>query len=228
MNNRYGVCQYEWLLFLQLMIIRKANNLIPSKVCAAASFLQVIEKTLDAAKICKDYVNEFIWSILKHHQREGKIVKVLLIINNAPTHLSLNQLIILIRSEGTILNSKCHTAITTPWIKILYKTWNVVYQVYWKLVLYHLLLAEWDEGNVVFIKRLNLKDWSYKLADVWENRTQDSLQNWWNKLWFINEQVFNELKTVNFLAEKHPEFSTTQLQLLRESEVQPKTHFKPC
>ena len=53
---------------------------------------------------------------------------------------------------------------------------------YKKDVLRRLLLAEDEEGVIIFLKKLNLKDCCYMVADAWNTLTPMILRKAWNKL----------------------------------------------
>ncbi|XP_028147821.1 jerky protein homolog-like [Diabrotica virgifera virgifera] len=60
---------------------------------------------------------------------------------------------------------------------------------YRKQLLRRLLLAEKDEESVIeFVKKVNLKDCIYMLADAWESLTETNLQRAWRKLWPYEEE----------------------------------------
>lgn len=74
------MCQYEWLAFCTINgHLENANNLLLHK--------------LTTAKIFWDFYAPDLHQVLRNfQQREEKIEKVIIIINKAPTHPSLDQL----------------------------------------------------------------------------------------------------------------------------------------
>lgn len=55
---------------------------------------------------------------------------------------------------------------------------------YRKQLIRRLLLVEREEERVIaFIKKINVKDCIYMLADAWESLTNMNLKNGWNKVW---------------------------------------------
>ncbi|XP_023247529.1 jerky protein homolog-like [Copidosoma floridanum] len=112
-----------------------------------------------------------------------KTGKVLLLLDNAPSHPS-----------AETLNS------IDPDFQVMYLKPNVtsliqhmdkgviekMKRMYRKQVLRRLLLNDGTEDGVIeFSKSLNLKHCCYMIADAWDSLTEDNLRNAWKKLWIL-------------------------------------------
>lgn len=109
-------------------------------------------------------------SVKKNQQTEGETRKLLLIIDNSPTHPPLDQLrskdkdfkVQLLPPTVTVLLQPIDQGITEK-----------VKQTNRKQALNHLLIDEWDtEIIAASAKKLNMKDWTYMLVDAWEILTK--------------------------------------------------------
>jgi hypothetical protein len=126
------------------------------------------------------YKNEFIPSVKKYREENNKTGKVLLIIDNAPTHPS-HELLNAIEKDFVVQFLPPNvTAILQPMDQAIIEKMKRIYR---KQLLRRLLLAERDEDSVIsFIKKINIKDGVYMLADAWSSLTKDNLKNGWNNL----------------------------------------------
>lgn len=141
------------------------------------------------------YKNEFIPSVTKYREEKNKDGKVLLIIDNAPTHPPLEVL--------NAINGNFEVQFLPPNVTATIQPMDQgvigkMKKIYRKQLLRHLLLAEKDEESVVqFIKKMNIKDSIYMLADAWDTLTKSNLQRAWNKLWPEEQSAGEEITNVN-------------------------------
>lgn len=127
------------------------------------------------------YKNEFIPSVTKYREENNKHGKVLLIIDNAPTHPPLEVL--------NAINDNFEVQFLPPNVTATLQPMDQgvivkMKKIYRKQLLRRLLLTENDEESVVHcIKKMNIKDSIYMLSDAWDTLTKTNLQRAWNKLW---------------------------------------------
>lgn len=133
------------------------------------------------------YTNTFIPEVKQFREKEGKTGKVLLIIDNAPTHPDIDILNKIDEDFSVMFLPPNVTALLQPMDQgVIAKTKRV----YRKELLRQLLLSEKDEESVIaFTKKLNLKDCCNFLVSAWANVTQENLSNAWNKLWPKTENI---------------------------------------
>lgn len=136
------------------------------------------------------FKNDFIPSVTKFREEKKKSGKVLLIIDNAPTHPPLEVLNEIDQNFEVQFLPPNVTATLQPMDQGLIEK---IKRIYRKQLLRRLLLAEKDEESVVqFITKLNVKDSIYMLADAWETLTKSNLQRAWRKLWPDEESRIEE------------------------------------
>lgn len=144
------------------------------------------------------YKNVFIPNVKEYRKKNKLKGKVLLIMDNAPTHPSedvLNQI-------NKDFEVKFLPPNVTPLIQPMDQgVIEKLKRMYRKQMLRRLLLAEDNAESVVqFSKKLNLKDSSYMLADSWDLLTEENLKKAWNKLWpditETTEDNENETETI--------------------------------
>lgn len=132
------------------------------------------------------YKNIFIPNV-KNFRKEKKIHgKVLLVMDNAPTHPSVEVLNPIDEGFEVMFLPPNVTPLIQPMDQgVIVK----LKRMYRKQVLRRHLLAEDNEESVVqFSKKLNLKDSCYMLADSWDLLTKENLMKAWNKLWPESKQ----------------------------------------
>lgn len=140
---------------------------------------------MDAAIFTEWYKDIFIPSVKKHRKQNKKEGKVLLIIDNAPTHPGLD---VLNKIDGNIQVMFLPPNVTSILQPMDQGVIEKMKRIYRKQMLRRLLLAERDEESVLqFVKNLTLKDAIYMVADAWGSLTDDNLKHAWKKLWPIPE-----------------------------------------
>lgn len=126
------------------------------------------------------YRDDFIPKVKEFRKREKKTGKVLLIMDNAPSHPEAESLNSIDRNFSVMFLPPNVTALIQPMDQGVIEKLKMMYK---KEVLRRLLLAENnEEGVIAFSKKLNLKDCSHMVADSWDKVTQSNLQNAWRKL----------------------------------------------
>ena len=136
------------------------------------------------------YAKEFVPTVKRYREREGKSGNVLLLLDNAPCHPATEILNAVEENFKVVYFPPNITALIQPMDQGVIEKLKRIYK---KQVLRRLLLADNDEESVVaFSKKLNLKDCCYMLAESWELMTVDNLKNAWNKLWSIEETDKND------------------------------------
>lgn len=127
------------------------------------------------------YKNVFIPNVKSYRKEKQLEGKVLLIMDNAPTHPSVEVLNPIDPNFEVKFLPPNVTALIQPMDQGVIEKLKRMYR---KQMLRRLLLAEDDAESVVeFSKKLNLKDSCYMLADSWDLLTRENLKKAWNKLW---------------------------------------------
>ena len=134
---------------------------------------------------CEWYAKDFVPSVQSYCEREGKSGKVLLLLDNALCHPSI-EILIAVYDDFKVVNFPPNvTALIQPMDQGVIEKLKRLYK---KQFLWRLLLADDDQESVVaFSKKLNLKDCCYMLAESWESMKEDTFKNAWNKLWSTEE-----------------------------------------
>lgn len=131
------------------------------------------------------YKTVFIPNVKKFRKERKLHGKVLLVMDNAPTHPSVEVLNPIDEGFEVIFLPPNVTPLIQPMDQGVIEK---VKRMYRKQVLRRLLLAEDNEESVIqFSKKLNLKDACYMLADSWDLLTKENLKRTWNKLWPENQ-----------------------------------------
>ncbi|XP_046662996.1 jerky protein homolog-like [Homalodisca vitripennis] len=133
-----------------------------------------------AANATDGFTNEFIPDVKKYKKDNNKLGKVLLVIDNAPTHPDVEILNSIDEDFKVTYLPPNVTALLQPMDQGVIEKLKRMYK---KQVLRRLLLADANEESVVqFAKKLNVKDCSYMIADSWSNMKESNLKNAWNKI----------------------------------------------
>ncbi|XP_028914742.1 jerky protein homolog-like [Ornithorhynchus anatinus] len=140
------------------------------------------------------YDNSFIPEVKAFQKKNGKEGKVLLILDNAPTHPSTA---LLERENGNFKVLFLPLTVASAIQPMNQGVIETLKRLYRKQLLRRLLMAESaDEENTVrFFKSLDLKDCCYMLADSWDSVKSSTLKNSWN----------NIFKTPGIAFSRHPE-----------------------
>lgn len=131
------------------------------------------------------YKNEFIPNVKRFRKEHKKTGRVLLLLDNAPSHPDVELLNGIDKDFEAKYLPPNVTAIIQPMDQGVIEKLKRMYK---KAVLRRLLLADDEESVISLSKKLNLKDCCYMLADAWNTLTQDNLRNAWNKLVGKNEK----------------------------------------
>jgi len=130
----------------------------------------------------------FIWR-QDHHKTD----KVLLLLDNAPTHPSAEVLNLIDPDYQVMFFPPNVTSLIQPMDQGVIEKFKRMYR---KQMLRRLLLNESTEESVVaFSKLLNLKHCCYMAADAWDNLTEENLRNAWKKLWVTSMEFEAEGET---------------------------------
>lgn len=159
---------------------------------------------MDAKLFVEWYTNDFIKTVKKWRQANKKTGKVLLLLDNAPSHPSAETLNSLDPDFQVMYLPPNVTSLIQPMDQGVIEKLKRMYR---KQVLRRLLLDDGTEGSVVaFSKALNLKHCCYMIADAWDSLTEDNLRNAWKKLWHLPEEPEVEGETVNLETNDLNEF----------------------
>ncbi|XP_050065139.1 jerky protein homolog-like [Aphis gossypii] len=119
--------------------------------------------------------------------------KVLLLLDNAPTHPSAEVLNLIDPDYQVMFFPPNVTSSIQPMDQGVIEKFKRMYR---KQMLRRLLLNEGTEESVVaFSKLLNLKHCCYMAADAWDNLTEENLRNAWKKLWVVSVEFEAEEET---------------------------------
>lgn len=168
---------------LPLLLIGKAKKPRAFKNVAKLPVTYTNQKSawMDSSIFLEWYDKTFIPETKKVKKETGKKGKVLLIIDNAPTHPSLE---LLVREKGKF---KCLflppnvTSLLQPMDQGVIECTKRLYR---QQLLRKLLLAEENDEERVLdsYKKINLKDCCYMIADSWNMVKSVSLKRAWNKI----------------------------------------------
>jgi len=127
------------------------------------------------------YKNDFIPEVRKFRERENKSGKVVLLLDNAPSHPGVELLNQIDENFEVRYLPPNVTSLIQPMDQGVIEK---VKRLYRKDMLRRLLLSENNNEETVISlsKKLNLKDCSYMLADAWNSLTPENFRNAWNKL----------------------------------------------
>ena len=123
------------------------------------------EECMNSEIFCEWYAKDFVPSVKSYREREGKSSKVLLLVDNAPCHPSIEILNAVYDYFKVVYFPPNVTALIQPMDQGVIEKLKRLYK---KQFLQHLLLADDDQESVVaFSKKLNLKDCCCMLAESW-------------------------------------------------------------
>ncbi|XP_060845567.1 jerky protein homolog-like [Rhopalosiphum padi] len=158
--------------------------------------LPVKYKAQKSARINSDlfyewYSGEFIPRVKRERECKGRKGKVLLLLDNAPSHFSVEKLNRVNSDFNVMFFPVSTTAIIQPMDQGVIEKLKRIYR---KQILRHLLLADSVKNVASFYNNFNLKDACYMLAESWQSITTQNIKNAWNKLWPIAEVIHEEQK----------------------------------
>ena len=121
----------------------------------------------------------FIPRVLEHHRRAGKTGKVVLILDNAPSYPSLDEL--------NAINMKFEVVYLPPHVRAFIQPTDqglisTTKKLYKKELLKNLLLNEKVQAVENFLRNLDLWDCLPILSSVWDNLKSSTLQKVWKPL----------------------------------------------
>lgn len=164
--------------------------------------------------VCR-YEDVFIPNVLEHQKRNGITGKVVLLLDNAPSHPQAQQLNAINEQFEVIYLPPNVTALVQPQDQGIIAT---VKKLYRSELLHTLLLndeknEEKNESSDAFLKSFNLRDSFHNLNKVWSSISYKTLRNPWKKMlgdifdmWFKSETVTNNEATSDELAPEIVEF----------------------
>lgn len=125
------------------------------------------------------FIDEFVPSVEKYLKQKNLPVRALLLLDNAPSHPSEEELVkedikaIFLPPNVTSLIQPMDQGVI-EWLKRRYRRKYI-----------SSILEKSEEGFNIFesMKSLNIKDAIYTIADSWEEIKPDTLQKSWRKLW---------------------------------------------
>ncbi|XP_033215441.1 tigger transposable element-derived protein 2-like [Belonocnema kinseyi] len=125
------------------------------------------------------YRDEFIPRVLVHQRTTGVTGKVVLLIDNAPCHPSLDDLNAINNNFEVIYIPPSVTALIQPMDQGLIVATKKLYK---KNLLRRLLISEKPEGAVKFLNELNLQDYFGMLSLAWDSVKSSTHQKAWEPL----------------------------------------------
>lgn len=127
------------------------------------------------------YDNTFIPEVKKYQNDIGKQGKVLLLLDNAPTHPSAE---LLKRENGNFKMKFLPPNVTSLLQPMDQSVIETLKRLYRKQLLRKLLSVDTDNPEVVlsFFKQMNLKECCYMIVDAWDFIGRRALNNAWNKI----------------------------------------------
>ncbi|XP_043471596.1 jerky protein homolog-like [Leptopilina heterotoma] len=168
---------------LPLLVIGKAKNprCFKNIKNLPVSYKSQKSAWMDLKLFCDWFKNDFIKSVKKWRKDKGKDGKVLLLLDNAPSHPSVDVLNSFDPNFVVMFLPPNVTALIQPMDQGVIEKLKRLYR---KNMLKSLLLLDDNsEINVAsFPKTLNLKHCCFMVADAWELLTEENLKRAWNKL----------------------------------------------
>ena len=135
---------------------------------------------MTAALFSEWFEETFIPEVKKYQKEVGKKGNVLLLIDNAPTHPSVD---LLERRNGRFKVLFMPANITSLLQPMDQSIIECIKRHYRRQLLRKLLLADEDEeGTVAYHKKIDLKDCCYIIADSWNLIKPVTLKREWNKI----------------------------------------------
>ena len=175
---------------LPLLVIGKAKKprCFKNVVCFPTTYKSQKSAWMNSQVFIDWYTNDFIPQVKRQREQEGRNGKVLLVLDNAPSHPSEDTLNEIDSCFRVMFLPPNVTALIQPMDQGVIEKLKRLYR---KQVLRRLLLVENESNdNVVnFSKTINLKDACFMLADALDSLTKQNVMNAWKKLWPIAEEL---------------------------------------
>ncbi|XP_015377198.1 PREDICTED: uncharacterized protein LOC107171470 [Diuraphis noxia] len=193
-----------------LVFIQKEHGREQAKIVIPFSVRQSVFKLchddsghFDVVKTLAKIRSRYWWSTMRQDTRlyikglqvmyHHKTGKVLLLLDNAPTHPSAKVLNLIDPDYKVMFFPPKVTSLIQPMDQGVIEKFKRMYQ---KQMLRRLLLNEGTgESVVAFSKLLNLKHCCYMAAVAWDNLTEENLRNAWKKLWVASMELEAEEET---------------------------------
>ncbi|XP_046629071.1 jerky protein homolog-like [Neodiprion virginianus] len=180
---------------LPLLLIGKAKK---PRCFKNVTGLPVIYKAqnsawMDSRLFCDWYTNDFMKNVKEWRKAQHKTGRVLLLLDNAPSHPSAEVLNSLDPDFEVRFLPPNVTSLIQPMDQGVIEKMKRLYR---KEVLRRLFMAEenTEDSIVQFAKTINLKHCCYMIADAWASLTERNLKNAWNKLWPPSEETQAEIQ----------------------------------
>ena len=183
---------------LPLLVIGKAKKprCFKNVVCFPTTYKSQKSAWMNLQVFIDWYTNDFIPQVKRQREQEGRNGKVLLVLDNAPSHPSEDTLNEIESCFRVMFLPPNVTALIQPMDQGVIEKLKRLYR---KQVLRRLLLVENESNdNVVnFSKTINLKDACFMLADALDSLTKQNVMNAWKKLWLIAEELQQQRTVAN-------------------------------
>lgn len=157
------------------------------------------------------FTNQFIPTVTKFRNDRNLTGKVLLVLDNAPTHPAEEVLNEINKNFKVIFLPPNCTALIQPMDQGVIEKLKRLYR---KQLLRRLLAADDEENMISFSKKINLLDCCYMVADAWSQITRENLSRAWNKI-LGNQDTVDEdltLQEIVRLFEELPGFDECDLE----------------
>ena len=175
---------------LPLLVIGKAKKpcCFKNLVCFPTTYKSQKSARMNSQVFIDWYTNDFIPQVKRQREQEGRNGKVLLVLDNAPSHPSEDTLNEIDSCFRIMFLPPNVTALIQPMDQGVIEKLKRLYR---KQVSRRLLLVENESNDSVvnFSKMINLKDACFMLADALDSLTKQNVMNAWKKLWPIAEEL---------------------------------------
>ncbi|XP_044018036.1 jerky protein homolog-like [Aphidius gifuensis] len=198
---------------LPLLVIGKSKEPRCFKNVTSLPVTYTAQKSawMDSKLFINWYENDFIKNVKKWRQENNKTGKVLLLLDNAPTHPSADVLNSIDADFRVMYFPPNVTSLIQPMDQGVIEKFKRMYR---KQMLRSLLLNDGtEEGVIQFAKALTLKHCCYMAADAWDNLTEENLKKAWMKLWLepveveTNEETDDNVNDIVDLFNQIPGFN---------------------
>lgn len=181
---------------LSLLLIGKAKKPRCFKNIRSLPVTYTAQKNawMDSKLFLDWFENDFIKNVKTWRQDHHKTGKVLLLLDNAPSHPFAEVLNSIDADFQVMYFPPNVTSLIQPMDQGVIEKFKRMYR---KQMLRKLLLVNegTEESVVAFSKAMNLKHCCYMAADAWDNLTEENLRNAWKKLWVDSEEPEAEIET---------------------------------
>lgn len=158
------------------------------------------------------YKNEFIPRVLEDQKKTGRTGKVLLLLDNAPSHPTLDELNSLNEHFEVVYLPPNVAAIIQPMNQGLIATTKKLYK---KFLLRNMLIHKETTPLDVFSEELDLKDCFTLLSGAWNCIKESSLQEAWKSL--LGDELFMDFEEVSIKIEFNVHDNANELKYSDDS-----------